>query len=261
MKCSSCQHEQPAGNFCGVCGTPFSQVEAASPTTALATVETPNGAMKNVRNYWNDSLRYIRQPLEAFRTPASGFTQGVITLLLYMVSFTLSLYFLLNSFAKVFGSSWLYTGDPFGPSQSLPFYEINSRVFLFSLAGVVISLLAIVMVTKLLKYPFCVKTLTAQYGALLTPLLLVNVISILFALSGTAAVTLFLLSASMFYALLVVPILFIYHQGLSNRSSAHVFYGSIGTSVIILFFSYFFWRWQLIEKLSELQTYLEGIPF
>ncbi|WP_431803886.1 hypothetical protein [Halobacillus andaensis] len=267
MKCSNCHHEQASGKFCGACGSALIEEETLEVESTSTTAPVPGhtssntSAMENVRNYWDRSLRFIQQPLEAFRATDKSVTQGLITLFLFMLSFTLSLYFLLNSFAKVLTLGWMEAGEPFSPSQSLPFYEISSRIFLFSLAGVVISLLAIMIMTKLLKHPFCIKTIVAQYGALLTPFLLINVFAILFALSGTATVTVLLLSVSMFYALIVVPILFIYHQGINNGAADYAFYASILTSVIILFFSYLFWRWMLIEKLSELQFYLENLPF
>ncbi|GGF29985.1 hypothetical protein GCM10010954_31410 [Halobacillus andaensis] len=258
MKCTNCQNEQSSGKFCGVCGTPFSEEEIAQsppPTTALATVEqnTSNAdSMNNVRYYWNDFLRFLKQPLEAFRADESAFARGMITLLLYMTAFTLSIYFISNSLYKFFNTSMMMEEFAFWEAPTaIPFFEFSYRIFFFSLVGVVISLVSIFIVSKIMKLTLCPKTLVAQYGALMTPFLFVNVITILFALSGTVTATFLLLGASMFYGLLVAPILFIYHHGMRSQPQ-RVFYGSIGTSVIILFLSYFMGRWMLIEKLSEL---------
>ncbi|MFG6147837.1 hypothetical protein [Halobacillus sp. B23F22_1] len=258
MKCTNCQNEQSTGKFCGVCGTPFSEEEIAQsppPTTALATVQqnkSHGGSINNVKYFWNDSLRFLKQPLEAFRSDESAFARGMITLLLYMTAFTLSVYFISNSLYKVFKPSMIMEEFGFWEAPTaIPFFEYSYRVFFFSLAGVVISLLSIFVVSKIMKLTLCPKTLVAQYGGLITPFLFVNVITILFALSGTVMATFLLLGASMFYGLLVAPILFIYHHGLRSGPQ-RVFYGSIGTSVIILFLAYFMGRWMLIEKLSEL---------
>ncbi|WP_390216756.1 hypothetical protein [Halobacillus campisalis] len=179
------------------------------------------------------------------------FAQGIMTLLLYMITFTLSLYFLASSLMKQLNTFWMET-------EPLPFFEISSKLFLFSFIGVIISILALIIVASAMKLNLTIKEIIAQYGAITTPFLALNVLTLLFSLSGTVSVTLLLLGISCFYVLLMVPVLVIYHHGVTGESGAPVFYWSVGTSILILLLSYLFWKWILIERLGEL-TPLFGI--
>ncbi|WP_226580752.1 zinc ribbon domain-containing protein [Halobacillus litoralis] len=252
MTCSKCQHDQPDGKFCEACGNSlFEPNGGASASTALAVVSPQPGQSeftKKTSQYWNHSIATLKQPLDAFRSSAESFGQGVTTLLLYMAVFTISVYFIANSLFKQLNVFWLES------AESLPFFTISSRVFLFSFVTMAISLFVLFVVVRWMKLGIDGKRLTAQYGALLLPFLAVNVLAMLFALSGTASVTFILLGASVFYTALIVPSLFIYHHGMQQGKTA-AFYGSIGTSLLILLLSYFFWRWLMIEKINEITAY------
>ncbi|WP_082233164.1 hypothetical protein [Halobacillus massiliensis] len=253
MKCPQCENEQSSGKFCGVCGSALTVEEAAS--TALITVETKEAdTIGKVKAYWDQSLLYLKQPLEAFRVSESFFAQGAAALLLYTLAFSLSIYFLANSIIKIMSLGW-------EEAEKLPFFETTSKIFLYSIVGVAISLAAIMIVSKLMKLTLDMKRTVAQYGALITPFILVNLISILFALSGTVTATIVLLGSSLSYALYLVPVLFIFNHGVSGQRRPYAFYGAIGTSVIISFLTYFFWKWKLIEKFNEFDSFFSGFYF
>ncbi|WP_173915380.1 zinc ribbon domain-containing protein [Halobacillus sp. Marseille-Q1614] len=255
MKCPQCQNEQSSGNFCGVCGSALSGEVVASQSTALVTVEQGSkDSAGKMKMYWDNSLLFLKQPLEAFRVSESGFAQGVATLLLYTLAFSLSIYFLANSLIKVmtFG---------FGEPERLPFFETSSKIFIYSFVGVVLSLAAIMIVSKLMKLTLNDREIVAQYGALITPFFLVNLIAVLFALSGTVTATLVLLGASLSYALYFVPVLFIFNHGFNSQSRSYAFYGAVGTSIIISFLTYFFWKWMLIEKIDQIDSFFSGFYF
>ncbi|MFC7320013.1 zinc ribbon domain-containing protein [Halobacillus campisalis] len=260
MKCPQCNHEQGSGKFCGVCGSPLSSAGASVETEQAATaatmehkpVTTNSESVEKVKKFSGDygqgALRFLKRPSLAFRAGETAFAQGLATLIIYMVAYSLSIYFLANSLFKQMG---------FGLGvQSLPFFGVTSRLFLISLIGIVICLAALFVMARFMNLQMSVKRLIAQYGGLITPFAAINVIAIIFGLSGAMSMTMLLLGGSAFFVLILVPALFIYHHGLTSKAEPHVFYWSTGTSLLIMIVSYLFWNWVISDMLDELDSFL-----
>ncbi|MFC7063146.1 hypothetical protein [Halobacillus seohaensis] len=260
MKCTQCHHEQVSGKFCGVCGGPMSEAGTSVETEQAASAATmedkpvtnTSDSFEKVKKFSGDygqwALRFLKQPSLAFRAGETAFAQGLATLIIYMVAFSLSIYFLANSLFKQLGFG---LGD-----QSLPFFSVSSRLFLVSLIGIVICLVALFVIARFMDLQLNVKRLIAQYGGLITPFAAINVLAIIFGLSGAVSMTLLLLGGSAFFVLILVPALFIYHYGLTFKAEQNVFYWSTGTSLIIMVVTYLFWNWIISDTLNEIESFL-----
>ncbi|UOQ45578.1 hypothetical protein MUN89_06450 [Halobacillus salinarum] len=113
MKCSNCNHEQESGKFCGGCGSSLvsdglthagevSEVPAAE--AAHSNNENLEKAKQFSSAYGHYSLKLLKRPSHAFDADDSLFFQGLTTLFVYLLAFSLSLYFLANSYYKQFAS-------------------------------------------------------------------------------------------------------------------------------------------------------------
>ncbi|SFF58254.1 hypothetical protein SAMN05216353_102165 [Halobacillus alkaliphilus] len=166
-----------------------------------------------------------------------------------MAAFSLSLYFLANSLFKLMGMG-------FGEPSSLPFFSVSSRLFLVSFIGIVICLASIFVMAKFMNLQLNVKRLIAQYGGLITPFAALNVLAIVFGLSGAVVMTILTLGVSTTFVLTVIPALFIYHHGLVFKEDRNVFYWSTGTSLLIMVVSYLFWNWFISDMVDQIDSFL-----
>ncbi|MFG6147756.1 hypothetical protein [Halobacillus sp. B23F22_1] len=264
MTCNKCNNEQDSGKFCGVCGSPLEQAAGAEYSAAAVesspekTAAVNSESMEKVKQFSGEfsqsSLRLLKRPAAAFQLGESAFMQGLVTLIIYSLAYTLSIYFLANSLFKQMGSFLM-------ESQSLPFFELSSRLFLLSLIGVAISVFSIFIISKGLKLSISIKRLIAQFGGLLTPFAAVNLAAIIFGLSGSLSLTLLLLGFSTSFALLIVPILYIYHQGVTEQPEQNVFYWSLVTGVSVSVLTFFFWRWMVSDTVEEIESFINMFPF
>ncbi|WP_027953906.1 zinc ribbon domain-containing protein [Halobacillus kuroshimensis] len=261
MKCPQCNHEQISGKFCGACGAPLDQstpvgnAEQAATASTMGNQSAGSGkeSVEKVKkmsgDYGQGALRFLKQPSLAFHTGESAFAQGLVTLIIYMAAFSMSLYFLANSLFKLMGMG-------FGEQASLPFFNISSRLFLVSLIGLVICLASLFMMARFMGLSLTIKQLIAQYGSLVTPFAAINVLAIVFGLSGAVVMTMSLLGVSTTFVLTVVPAIYIYHKGLLLNADRNVFYWSTGTSLLILFISYLIWDWIISDMLDKVDSFL-----
>lgn len=227
--------------------------ETATIATENPSAESGKHSVERVKkmsgDYGQGALRFLKQPSLAFRAGESDFVQGLITLIVYMTAFSLSIYFLANSLFKLMGLGY---GEP----SSLPFFSVNSRLFAASLVGMAICFVSLFVIAKAMKLQLSIKQLIAQYGSLLTPFAVVNVLAIVTGLSGAVVMTFLLLGISGTFVLMVVPVLYIYHLGLTLKPERNVFYWSIGTGLLIMFISYLLWNIMLSGMWEEMESFL-----
>ncbi|MGP4069884.1 zinc ribbon domain-containing protein [Halobacillus sp. B29] len=257
MKCTNCGNEQSSGKFCGMCGSSLSTEGNSNSEVAATHVsgvnENASLSMDKVKQfsgeYGQTSLDFLKRPVSALQATEASVVQGVISLFLYMVTFTLSIYFLVNTLFK-------QASGFFMESESLPFFAVSSRIFVVSLIGIVISFAVLFIVSKLLNLPLSLRSGIAQYGGVLIPFVGVNLLAIVFGLSGAIVFTVTTLSISSFFALLIVPTLFIYHHGITKMPEKNIFYWSTGTSLSILIISYLIVRGMAVNTLRDIESFL-----
>ncbi|MGP4077644.1 hypothetical protein [Halobacillus sp. K22] len=257
MRCPNCDNEQSSGKFCGVCGSSLGTEGNSNSEVAAAYVngahDNPAMSMDKVKQfsgeYGQTSLDFLKRPVSALQANESSFVQGIISLFIYMVTFTLSIYFLVNTLFK-------QASGFFMESQSLPFFAVSSRIFVVSLIGVSISFAVLFLVSIILNLSLNLKSGVAQYGGIITPFVGVNLLAIVFGLSGAIALTVATLCISTFFTLLIVPTLFIYHHGITKMPEKNIFYWSTGTTLSILLLSYLIGRGMVISTLRDIESFI-----
>ncbi|SHG02908.1 zinc ribbon domain-containing protein [Ornithinibacillus halophilus] len=261
MICTNCNHEQDRGKFCESCGTPLNSQEtveqqanpqhqehqqAASIEAQPTTANTTQNAKEALSKYGTYFLDTLKNPTTVLNLSEKYFVNGLITIGIYIVTFGLAIYFLLNGLFKEATSYWGVV------DESLPFFTIFSRVALIALLFVAIGFFSMFVLTKFAaKSNLSFKHYIGQYGGLVVPFAAVSVIALIIGLFGATFLTVGLLLISLVFLTFIVPALFAYDktQGISNQRV----YISLGSSVIAMIISYFVIRNSVLSFIEEIE--------
>lgn len=277
LQCPKCHAEQETGKFCGVCGEPlqplnnnehFSSAETGTHTessannvpienhqntyqeTAATTAQPQNQTMETVKtvttNYGNYFLELLKNPTKAFKLGENDFVNGIITLILYAITFSLSIYFLANSLTKRISN--LFGAD----SDKLPFFELNSRIVLFVIIFTAVSLISMFIMTKIAHNEVSPKLLIAQYGGFAVPFTTLNILAIITGLAASYILTPVLLAISSSLLLSYIPVLFVYEKVNQVNRQGQTLYISIGTLLIIGLINYIIVKIMLNDLFDKL---------
>lgn len=109
-RCSSCEHTQEVGNFCGKCGAPLIDSNAVpsqeAHTEAASTIEPnqvpparnvqPNEQIENIKveskKYFNYFISQLKEPSAAEDDGAASFKNGLITVISYIILTAIAIY-------------------------------------------------------------------------------------------------------------------------------------------------------------------------
>ncbi|GGA79098.1 DUF6574 domain-containing protein [Ornithinibacillus halotolerans] len=274
--CTNCGHNQNTGKFCEECGgllqdqqtaasatsevhsmdanhvnTPETQT-AATTVNQTQTNDTVEKVKTGLSQYWNYIVHHIKNPSNSFQSTENNLLNSIVTLVLYAVTFSLSIYLLANSVYKSITSF-------FSVSESLPFFGMNFRFILGAFIIIAITFGSALAVTKLAKHQDNFKTLLSQYGGLVVPFLALNIIALFGGLIGSATLTLVPLVASNTFMVSIVPAIFVYEKSSQVDTKGLKVYHSFLTVLIIAIISYIisdFALSNLFEEISEIMYYL-----
>ena len=276
LTCSNCGTKQNSGKFCEECGGPLemeqtavtadttvpvnppsegAQQSAATSTSAVnaeqgtkQTQETVEAIKGGLSNYWSYLLELVKNPTTAFQTGTNNFVNGLVTLILFAVTYSLSLYWLANSFFKnTFGGFM---------EESLPFFEINSRLVIGIIIILAITLGSVFAITKLAKHTDGFKTILAQFGSLVAPLLALNLIAIIGGLSSSVALTMIPLVISNILAFAIIPVLYVYEKSSQVNNKGQKVYHSFLVLIMITVITYILGNSILSNTFEELEDIL-----
>ncbi|UTE77442.1 DUF6574 domain-containing protein [Rossellomorea sp. KS-H15a] len=270
MKCSKCFNEQDSGKFCGKCGanlmeaeithqpTAYEEVAAASETVAREQVpvnESVTKAKEGVSKYWNYALQILKKPSLALEGGDHQFKNGLITIGLFVIAFSLSIYFLVNKLFKAMfgGLGSMFSEDGMG-AQSLPFFHITSSLFMFSLIFLVGALISVFLAGKFMSKGITFKKLLAQFGGVLVPFATLNVVAIPTGLMGSVQWTLILTGVSLFYAIVIMPAIVVYDRAMKSQQSVNKVYLAAGASALSMFITYLVIRTSVMEFMEEIES-------
>ena len=288
LECPSCNHQQGTGKFCGVCGTAMQSQQAAdnsnqqstreeeapqantqqvnvqieSETTAksdpaVATIEgnaqpTADTIKEGLNHYWSYFLSLLKNPARAFQSSEKQFTNSLITIGLFALFFSLSIYFLGNSLYKTFGGGWI--------GESLPFFSIVSRLFFFALILIVLTFGSALAMTKLAKNQDSFKKIITEYGSIYVPFVALNLVAVIGGLIGSYQLTFFSLAISVVMTFSYVPVLFVYEKVSEINRNGQKIYISLATILLISFICFFLADALLMDFISQIEelTYFNG---
>ncbi|MEJ8766874.1 Yip1 family protein [Oceanobacillus sp. HCA-5259] len=281
LVCLSCNHQQEAGKFCGVCGAAMqsqndvdnsnqqsrrgeepsqanttegnAQVEqqtTAKSNPAAATIEgnaqpTADAVKEGLNHYWSYFLHLLKNPARAFQSGEKQLTNSLINIGLYALFFSLSIYFLGNSLFKSFGGSWM--------SESLPFFRIVPRLFFFALILIAITFGSALAMTKLAKNQDSFKKIIAEYGSIYVPFVALNLVAVLGGLIGSYQLTFFTLVISLVMIFSYVPVLYVYQKASEVNPNGQKIYFSLATVLLISFICFLLADAVLMDFISQIE--------
>jgi hypothetical protein len=265
--CPNCNHNQSAGKFCENCGgqlivqrsTPDHsqytpnvnynnpQIDQSGTATFPQAQPMPRGESAfNV--YFSNFFNLVKNPTEALKAGESDFNKGVINLVLFAVAFGMGFYTLINSVVSRTISSY---GSLFSQEEvKLPFFEVFMKTSLFALAFLAIGFVSMLIMVKSAKSTLNPKTLIAQYGGLVVPFVIVNVVAIVLAFAESYELAPTLLLLSLVFATFLVPLLLTFQN--TKHSNQRV-YLSLAASFLAMIVSYFFVKNMVVDYLEELE--------
>ncbi|MCA1055203.1 hypothetical protein LCM10_09405 [Rossellomorea aquimaris] len=267
MTCPSCLNEQNGGKFCGKCGTNLVETEgqpqpaahaetaATAQTAPVNTNENMQKAKEGVSKYWNYALGVLKNPSKALASNESQFLNGIITIAIFVVALSLSIYFLANKYYKeMFGGiGSLFSGDGM-EAQSLPFFQMNSALVMFALLFILGAIVSVFLAAKLMSEAFTVKTVLARFGGVLVPLAAMNVLAMLFGLMGSIKFTLLFTGVSLLIAIVLMPTLVVYDRAVKSQRATKGVYWSLGASAVSVLITYFIIRTSVLDFMDEFES-------
>lgn len=270
ITCSQCQHQQESGKFCGSCGADLSsamestvqqpaqtEVAAGVHTQPAYTNENLTKAKEGVSKYWSFALDVLKRPSIALTGTEGHFVNGLVTIAVYVVAFALSLYFLANKLFKTMfgGMGSLFGESPMG-AQSLPFFDIVSPLFMFALLFVAGALLSSFAAIKMMSDSLSFKGIIGQFGSVIIPFAALNVIAIIFGLTGSIQVTLLLTALSLLFPVIVMPALVVYDRSMQNSRPVNRIYWSVGASALSLLIAYLVVRTSVMSFMEDMDQFM-----
>ncbi|WP_067729102.1 hypothetical protein [Oceanobacillus damuensis] len=267
--CVNCSHEQISGKFCESCGTamvldgnggtaavaPSHQETAATAAMNTATQQANNEVKVVLQNFGTYFIGLLKNPSIALVSRENLFVNGLINIALYVVAIALGLYFLINSFAK----SAMGFGSMLGSEMNfnVPFFAIVFRVFFITLLFLAISWVSTLAISKLGKSTVTSKELVAQFGGLLTPFIVINILGLLSALAGSIQITLTLMLLSLVYVTIIIPAVMVLEK--TRNTSDQKVYLALGSSALAMFISYIIIKGYImgiIENIQQMADFL-----
>ncbi|WP_121616367.1 hypothetical protein [Virgibacillus halodenitrificans] len=244
--CPNCNQTQNAGKFCGNCGEILQDnnqnsaisdtnptVEQAATTVNTQTQQAVSTAKDGLTQYWSYFLSLLKNPTTAFQTDERHLINGLITIILFAITASLSIYFLANSLFKATMGGFL------DANTNLPFFAINARLTFIMIITLAIAFGSILGMVKIVHKQSSYKNLLTQYGSLLVPFTGLNVIAMIGGLTASIKLTLFPLVISSSLSFLFIPVLLVYEKASKVDNQGQKVYLSLATAVLIIIISYF----------------------
>ena len=211
---------------------------------------------ENATKFWDMFKNMLQNPTNAFHVKESQFVYGIITLVLFSFTQMLVVYFMGNSQYRTFSG---YTAE-YGVPRNLPFFDVGMPIFIIYLIVLVVTAFVVLGMEKLVIKQMSFKLFVAQFGSLLTPLIVLNLVAIILALVSSFVGATILLILSIIFSLILIPALFIYEKiKYYQASSQHIYivYVTIIVSFIATFIvstiileSYFYKMLEILDDFS-----------
>lgn len=249
LVCPKCSNQQESGKFCGVCGTAVKPVvmedlsvgsnhaeevsennteniqqDVVNPTPNESVQPTAEAIKSGLSQYWSYFLSLIKNPSRGFQVNENNFVNGLVTLGLYALLFSLSLYFLANSLVTTFSGGYL---------DGVPFFAVVSRLVFLMIIFFVITFGSAFVMIKIAKNQDSFQTIIAQYGSIIVPFTALNVIAMLGGLIGSAQLTGVMLLLSLAFTFTFTPVLFVYEKVSILNKNGQKIYLSLATIILI----------------------------
>lgn len=223
--------------------------EASIPREPNPTASHGNKDFQQVAgDYWGYAVQLIKNPAQAFGKKEDEYINGLINILIYAATFGLSFYFLVSSAAQELGLGFLVLGQ-----SELPFFKTFFGALIYGLMCLACTVVCLVIFEKIWIKQMSFKEEMAQYGGLLTPLVALNILTILTGLMDFIGITTGLLMLSLFLSTFIIGIIFIYEKITHFQASVYKLYISIGMLLANMFVVYIMLRMIIGEAMPDVE--------
>lgn len=256
-KCITCGNEQEVGKFCGKCGakfeegvTPVSTSDIGPISTETSKVEVnatanpdsvvqaptrsvpaqPNEHVEKVKGqskkFWNYFTKYIKNPSEIFATGEREFVNALISIFLFALIFSVTVYVSISGFARQAMDGLGEIGGLFMDEyQGPPFFTVFTSAFMFTLVSVALVVVALLITSKLFGPAISWKEIVSHYGTLILTSSVLAIIGLLLLIFKAFLFGNIIVILSFLLMLIVVPSFIISRLLLSQSKSVDRFYG------------------------------------
>lgn len=225
--CKACGNIQETGNFCGKCGTSLSEMnERVQETAATEVAPNPRGGQSQQtyspppivhtqpsvhvekmkaqsKMYGAYFINYLKHPASVLSTGTREFVNGIISIALFAIIISLSVYSLLAGLIDVYlgDVSSLFSIEEVGPS----FFSTFFSMLIIILVLIIISLFSMFIVVKVFGPGHSFSELVAFYGVHILPLIVISFVALILLLFKSFTFGSFLIALSLIVALSLIP--------------------------------------------------------
>lgn len=226
--------------------------EQATTETQHSTTQKDN-ISNHLQSYWSHVKAILSRPSSSFDLSERNVHYGIINLILYAVLFTLTAIFIFRT--------ELRSMMPMD-NIDIPYMEIFFKLVITMIIYVAAIVVGTFLVDTLFIKRHTFKQLMTKFGSFIAPILVLQLINIVFALTGSLKMTFFLLLTSLFLLVFIFPSLFIFHTA-QQQANVQKVYISVGTIFVNGFFVYIAMKIivsifveELYEEFQSIFTYL-----
>lgn len=181
---------------------------------------------ENAVKYWATFSTVLKSPSKAFVLDERHFTFGIINLLVYLLTFTLSIYTIANAIYRDF------------MEDSIAFFEFSIPVFLLFSIFVAVAIAVLLLFEKMAVKQMTFKEFIAQFSGAITPFIIMNALAFITALAASAGLTIILLQLSFVFSFIITPGFFLLEKLNFYKIREYRLYFSYGVSMAILLVFY-----------------------
>lgn len=186
--------------------------EQTQSNQATAEIHDQTAEVKeHIQNYWSFVTRLLKNPTKSLELKDDNLNFSLINYILLSITYGITFVYLMKN---TFG---LFVYD------DIPYTSIFFGMFVFS---AIISLSAIFgtfLIAKICRANIHVKEIITKLGGLITPVIVLQIGTILFALGGSFGLTIALLFFSILFAYLLFPSLLIFQYSKTHINGQRVY--------------------------------------
>lgn len=181
---------------------------------------------EHMQSYWNFALRMLKNPTEALNVKEEKFYFGIINFILLSITYGITFIYIKKEADKLYRY-----GDLFKVSTMNVFFGI----FLFTALFSIVAILGTFTIAKLAKTNKDFKSIITQFGALITPVIALQIVTIVLAITESFSLMLAFLLLSILFSYLVLPALLIYEYCKITPNEQGVYFAAAVVLLNILF--------------------------
>jgi hypothetical protein len=253
VHCSDCGNIQITGKFCSTCGNKLaepildSESMLAKEVTITRREVKPNVHMQNMKQWFNDYRTYfskqLRKPSLTFNRGEMELSNGLTSIILFILLFTTSLFLLMKSL---------------NISIEPSFVSFFMKSFLLTLVLIGIPVISIFIANYVFGPQHTLKEIVGFYGGQLSPLLIGVTVSLFLIFGNFYTYGNIILTICLIFAIFILPPYIIVFLITKNSTDVDPLYGLM---LYILFFAVVFFLFHIVISDSPIVEYFQNLNY